>query len=106
MDVVVVGHVGMVMILQSHHEGNESVRWDLKGLQQVTLLQQQERMNTSDAGSVKVKLNHLLKCLCDVIVSFIHLLSYKRTILCLRKYSCFTWKMVYMVTVRGRFPEY
>lgn len=39
MDVVVVGHVSVVMILQSHHEGNESVRRNLKGLEEVTFLQ-------------------------------------------------------------------
>lgn len=38
-DVVVVGHICMVMILQSHHEGDESVRWNLEGLQQLSLLQ-------------------------------------------------------------------
>lgn len=40
-DVVVVGHVCVVMVLQRHHEGDEGVRWDLEGLQQLTLLQQQ-----------------------------------------------------------------
>lgn len=39
MDVVVVGYVSMVMILQSHHERNEGVGWNLKGLKQVTFLQ-------------------------------------------------------------------
>lgn len=38
-DVVVVGYVRMVMILQSHHEGDESVRRDLKGLEELTFLQ-------------------------------------------------------------------
>lgn len=37
-DVVVVGHICMVVILQSHHEGDESVRGNLKGLEQLTLL--------------------------------------------------------------------
>lgn len=39
MDVVVVGHVCVVMVLQSHHEGDESIHWYLEGLQQLTLLQ-------------------------------------------------------------------
>ena len=38
MDVVVVGHVRMVMVLQSHHEGDKSIHWYLEGLQQLTLL--------------------------------------------------------------------
>lgn len=40
MNVVVVGHVCMVMILQRHREGDERVHWYLEGLQQVTFLQQ------------------------------------------------------------------
>ncbi|TNN77057.1 hypothetical protein EYF80_012695 [Liparis tanakae] len=51
MDVVVVGLVSMVMILQSHHKGNESVRGNLKGLQQITFLKQQGRKITSGTGS-------------------------------------------------------
>lgn len=38
MDVVVVGHICMVVILQSHHEGDESVGGNLEGLEQLTLL--------------------------------------------------------------------
>lgn len=53
-DVVVVGHVGMVMILQSHHEGNESVRWNLKGLQQVAFLKQQQQQSRN------TRVNHLI----------------------------------------------
>lgn len=41
MDVVVVGHICVVMILQSHHESDESVCGNLKGLQQLTFLQWQ-----------------------------------------------------------------
>lgn len=116
MDVVVVGHVSMVMILQSHHEGNESVRWNLKGLQQLTFLQWHIRHWVSQG------LDQLFIKMCLLGHCFIHLLYcsfiyYTRclrlysssTILCLRKYrmlGCVTWKMVYMVTVSGRFPEY
>lgn len=37
-DVVVVGHVGVVVVLQGHHEGDEGVGWDLKVFQQLSLL--------------------------------------------------------------------
>lgn len=40
-DVVVVGHVGVVVVLQGHHEGDEGVRWDLEGLQKVSLLRRE-----------------------------------------------------------------
>lgn len=40
-DVVVVGHVCVVVVLQRHHEGDERVRGDLEGLQQLSLLQEQ-----------------------------------------------------------------
>lgn len=71
MDVVVVSHVGMVMILQSHHEGNESVRRNLERLEQVTLLQRQVRQNISHTGSVKVKINHLFN-ICLLSYCFVH----------------------------------
>lgn len=38
MDVVVIGYVCMIVILQGHHKGDESVNWDLKGFQKVSLL--------------------------------------------------------------------
>lgn len=40
MDVVVVGHVCMVVIFQSHHKGDEGVGGDLEGLEQLTLLKE------------------------------------------------------------------
>lgn len=39
-DVVVVRHICVVVILQSHHEGDESVHWNLERLEQVAFLTQ------------------------------------------------------------------
>lgn len=37
-DVVVISYIGVVVVLQRHHEGDESVSWDFKGFQKVSLL--------------------------------------------------------------------
>lgn len=42
MDVVVVGHVCVVVIFQSHREGDEGVGGDLEGLEQLTLLKERD----------------------------------------------------------------
>lgn len=31
MDVIVVGYISVVVVLQGHHEGDEGVGWDFKG---------------------------------------------------------------------------
>ena len=42
-DVVVVGHVSVVVVLQGHHQRDESICGNLKGLEQVSLLEMVER---------------------------------------------------------------
>lgn len=42
MDVVVVGYVCVVVIFQSHHEGDEGVGGDLERLKQLTLLEKRD----------------------------------------------------------------
>lgn len=88
MDVVVVGHICMVVILQSHHEGDESVGGNLEGLEQLTLLK------VPEVGQSRGQL------------SFGFVESYSNRRLRDRTLGGVTWKMVYMVTVSGRFPEY
>ena len=57
-DVVVVGHVCVVVVLQRHHEGDEGVRWDLKRLEQVSLLKRgrdkETRTDTHAQGTNRV----------------------------------------------------
>lgn len=103
-DVVVVGHVCVVMILQSHHEGDEGVRGNLKGLQQLTFLrwQRAEASQGTCRSFIKNLLVTSLRSFIDCLVySFANTNACGYTVL-----ECVTWKMVYMVTVSGRFPEY
>lgn len=48
MNVVVVGYVCVVVVLQRHHEGNKCADWDLKGFQKVSLLEQKESQQPLD----------------------------------------------------------
>lgn len=47
---VVIGHVQVVVVLQGHHVGHKRVGWDLKCLQQVSLLVRRKPM----AGEVSM----------------------------------------------------
>lgn len=76
------------MILQRHHESDESVCGNLKGLQQLTFLQWQKKTR-----SVRVRINHLLKTCCDVI-AFIHLLPC--LFICLKLHSTSSVGMCYL----------
>lgn len=40
MNVVVISYVCMVVVLQSHHEGDKCAHWDLKGFQKISLLEE------------------------------------------------------------------
>ena len=40
MEAVVVGHIGVIVVLQGHHVGDKRIHRDPKGLQKVSLLQQ------------------------------------------------------------------
>lgn len=52
MDVVVVGYVCVVVIFQGHHKGDEGVGGDLEGLQQLTLLEERDDVETLAAWSL------------------------------------------------------
>lgn len=75
MEAVVVRYVSMVMILQGHHVCDKSVSGDTKCLQELPLLRREERSRnvaeTQTSGEIRGDL------------------------------FCFTWKMVYMMQLRG-----
>lgn len=55
-DVIVVGYVSMVILLQSHHEGDKSVCGDLEGLQKVSLLARRAKVKSR---SVHISPKHI-----------------------------------------------
>lgn len=45
--IVVIGDVAVVVVLQSHHEGDEGVNGNLEGFQEVSLLMARRKKNDS-----------------------------------------------------------
>lgn len=85
-----IGHIWMIVIFQSHHVGHKCVHGDLKCLQQVSLLEKQKQ----SWFNVRIYVYNL-NC---------HQTNKKTTTV--SGLMAHTWKMAYMMQVRGRLWEY
>lgn len=79
-EAVMIGHIGMVVVLQGHHVGNKRIHRDPKSLQQISLLQ--PRQSTSSHKQFQ-------KQFCLFFVKG-------------QSFLCLTWKMANIMQLRGR----
>lgn len=89
METVVVRYVSMVMVLQGHDIRDKSVDWDTKRLQQLTLLRREEnRLSFRNERTSRTQDQHVQM----------------RGVLHVQ--PGFTWKMAYIMQLRGLLLEY
>lgn len=100
METVVVRYVSMVMVLQGHHISDKGVDWDTKRLQQLSLLRRRRREKRSQNFTQSPSGVHR-----------VHEQTHKHVSCSWRKQTAphihteFTWKMAYMMQLRGLLLE-